>query len=474
MSGKVCGLRIMKNTRLKRGLRLALVLVFISTYSSQAQVRIDTSRTADWLVKKILVGNGVLVGPVSYKGPKHSIAHFQDPSFNIHLEEGIVLTTGNAFYVKGPNRTPDRGWASGTKGDIDLDRLSAGKTHDAAILEFDFVTSSEFLSFNFTFGSEEYLEYVGSKYNDVFGFFIDGPGLDHVNLAVLPDTNIPITVNNINHKKNKKFYHDNGFQNTSHPFIWDNRKKKPVRNKRYGKSFKESTYNVQFDGFTQILEARCNVVPNEIYHIKLAIADVSDYILDSGVFLEAGSFRSFGEQVVVLDNHFDLLHNRNLQKPWKGPTIRKLNRKLAILSPSMSPMLPKMLTGVERKWFSIQFRFNSFDINPTYNGKLEKLTGLVEDNPRATIKIIGHTDNVGSTAYNDKLSAMRSEAVASYLLDQGVEGSRIQTMYFGETQPIHANNTEYGRTMNRRVEFILEFEPTLNTANYGEPKLVEN
>ena len=254
----------------------------------------------------------LLAGPVSYQGPKHALAHFEDPGFNVHLEEGIVLTTGNAYFVKGPNRVPDRGWASGTAGDPDLDRISAGETHDAAILEFDFVTTSEYLSFNFTFGSEEYLEYVDSKYNDVFGFFIDGPGLDHVNLAVLPKTGEPITVNNINHKKNRKFYHDNGFQNTSHPFLWDNRRKKPVRNKRYGKEAKESPYQVQFDGFTQVLEARCMVVPNEVYHIKLAIADVSDYILDSGVFLEAGSFRSFGDQIVALDDHFSPVMNQQL------------------------------------------------------------------------------------------------------------------------------------------------------------------
>jgi hypothetical protein len=214
----------MINAHLKNGLCLTLMALFFSV-PSQAQIRIDTSHSAETLVKQILIGNGVLVGPVTYRGPKHALAHFSDPGFNIHLEEGIILTSGNAFFVKGPNRVPDRGWATGTAGDPDLDRISAGRTHDAAILEFDFVTSSEFLSFNFTFGSEEYLEYVGSKYNDVFGFFIDGPGLDHVNLAVLPKTGEPVSVNNINHKKNRRFYHDNGFQNTSHPFIWDNRRK---------------------------------------------------------------------------------------------------------------------------------------------------------------------------------------------------------------------------------------------------------
>jgi len=465
----------MTNDKLKKGLCLSFVLVLLSVYSLQAQLRIDTSFTAERLVKQILIGNGILVGPVSYKGPKHAIAHFQDPKFNIHLEEGIVLTTGNAFFVKGPNRVPDRGWASGTKGDSDLDQISAGKTHDAAVLEFDFVTSSEYLSFNFTFGSEEYLEYVGSKYNDVFGFFVDGPGLDHVNLAVLPQTGAPITVNNINHKKNRKFYHDNGFQNTSHPYIWDNRKKKPVRNKRYGKVVKKSAFDVQFDGFTQVLEARCNVVPNEIYHIKLAIADVADYILDSGVFLEAGSFRSFGDQMVAMDNHFQPLQNLDEQPSTDDVMVHTVDSKTMDLITFVElPSTPVVMAGIKREWLNIQFDFNSFDIIPSYTQQLEHLSGLVEDNPRALVKIIGHTDNVGSQAYNSKLSAQRSNAVASYLIGQGVEGFRIQTLFYGETQPIYANSTEYGRTMNRRVEFILEYEPVLNTANYSETDLVEN
>ena len=448
-------------------------MAFTSTITSQAQIQVDTSFSAEGLVKQILVGNGVLVGPVKYQGPKHALAHFKDPAFNVHLEEGILLTSGNAYYVMGPNRVPDRGWASGTPGDPDLERLAAGSTHDAAILEFDFVTSSEYLSFNFSFGSEEYLEYVGSKYNDVFGFFIDGPGLDHVNLAVLPKTGEPITVNNINHKKNRKYYHDNGFQNTSHPFIWDNRKKKPVRNKRYGKTAKNSPYEVQFDGFTQVLEARCMVVPNEVYHIKLAIADVSDYILDSGVFLEAGSFRSFGEKIVAMDNHFEPSSEKGIEDRDPEFNINYLSPRKASVAFTGQSTLPQELSVRERQWFNIQFDFNSFDISPVYINRLEELSGIVGQHPEATLKIIGHTDNVGSRAYNQKLSAQRSMAVANYLMDQGIERSRIETLYFGETKPIYANSTEYGRTLNRRVEFVLEYEPELN-ANYRTPDLVEN
>ncbi len=464
----------MKNANLKRGLHLALYLVLFTGFTSWSQIEIDTSYTAEKLVKQILIGNGVLVGPVSYKGPKHAMGYFNDQMVNVHLEEGIVLTSGNAFFVQGPNRVPDKGWASMTAGDADLNTITTGVTHDAAVLEFDFVTSSEFLSFNYVFGSEEYLEYVGSKYNDVFGFFIDGPGLDHVNLAVLPETNTPITVNNINHKKNKKFYFDNGFQNTSHPFIWDNRKKKPIRNKRYGKTAKKPPYEVQYDGFTRVLEARCKVVPNEVYHIKLAIADVADYILDSGVFLEGGSFRSFGEEVVVMKNPFETPQKDILQVPKKRIPRVFLKPKRIRLAETQLPQPPAELPMTNQELFNIEFEFDSYDIPNNYTNRLQQLFGLVADHPHAAVKIVGHTDNVGSEDYNFKLSAMRSKAVAGYLVGKGIESSRIKTVSYGETQPIHANSTEMGRTRNRRVEFIVEWQPELNTANYTRNRIVDN
>ena len=148
-----------------------------------SQIKVDTSQSTNYLVENILLGNGVLVGNVKYNGPSHGIGLFDDTGYNVHLEKGLILTTGSAFFSSGPNRVPDKGWVSGSSGDEDLDQITQGGTYDAAVLEFDFVTSSEFLSFNYVFASEEYPEYVGSKYNDVFAFFVDGPGLDHVNLS---------------------------------------------------------------------------------------------------------------------------------------------------------------------------------------------------------------------------------------------------------------------------------------------------
>ena len=178
-----------------------------------SQIQIDTSKSVNYLVNNILLGQGVLVGEVKYQGTSFSIASFSDSSKTLGIENGIILSSGNVFYSKGPNRSTYKGWASAALGDSDLDRLTAGITFDAAVLEFEFVTASENLSFNYVFGSEEYQEYVGSQYNDVFAFIIDGPGLNHVNLARLPDSDIPITINNVNHKLNNHYYVDNDYKN---------------------------------------------------------------------------------------------------------------------------------------------------------------------------------------------------------------------------------------------------------------------
>ena len=103
----------------------------------------------------------------------------------------------------------------------------------------------------------------------------------------------------MNHESGKSYYVDNPYYNTTDPFVWDVRKRKVVKNKKYQKEAEMPEYDIQYDGFTVVLTARYHVIPNEIYHIKMAVADVADGILDSGVFLAAGSFQSDGDEVNI-------------------------------------------------------------------------------------------------------------------------------------------------------------------------------
>jgi OOP family OmpA-OmpF porin len=102
----------------------------------------------------------------------------------------------------------------------------------------------------------------------------------------------------------------------------------------------------------------------------------------------------------------------------------------------------------------IHFEFNKAKIRPESFPILDAIVSVLKDNPKITLEIQGHTDNVGSAAYNKNLSQLRSDSVKQYLVQHGTDGSRLTTMGYGLTQPIVPNNSESNRALNRRVQFI--------------------
>ena len=179
-------------------------------------------------------------------------------------DAGAVLSSGLASSLVGDvdgNASTDLE----NSGDTDLSKLVSGATFDACVLEFDFQcvgAAKGAIAFNYVFGSEEYQEYVGTAFNDVFGFY-----LNDYNLATVPETSgSPVSVNTINQDENAEYYVDN----------------------------LPGTYEIEPDGFTTALQAKGSLVPG-INRMKLAIADTSDYILDSWVLIEQGSFECVTE-----------------------------------------------------------------------------------------------------------------------------------------------------------------------------------
>jgi hypothetical protein len=162
-------------------------------------------------------------------------------------------------------------------GDADLQALVVDPTYDASVLEFDFITVSDSAVFNFVFGSEEYNEFVNSTFNDVFAFFISGPGITGLqNIAMLPVfPPVPVSINNLN----------NGYSIPATPASG------PCTNCAYFQDNTLGTYTTEYDGLTSILMAvAANLQPGETYHLKIAIADVGDHAYDSGVIIQTGSF----------------------------------------------------------------------------------------------------------------------------------------------------------------------------------------
>ena len=103
----------------------------------------------------------------------------------------------------------------------------------------------------------------------------------------------------------------------------------------------------------------------------------------------------------------------------------------------------------------ITFPFNSAELQPQFYAVLNDVAHTLNDYPQTTIGVIGHTDSVGSDAYNQGLSEQRAQSVAAYLVRQSVIAERIYISGMGENQPIADNSTEAGRAANRRVEIIL-------------------
>ncbi|MEJ2404790.1 MAG: OmpA family protein [Candidatus Thiodiazotropha sp.] len=103
----------------------------------------------------------------------------------------------------------------------------------------------------------------------------------------------------------------------------------------------------------------------------------------------------------------------------------------------------------------VLFSFGKTDLLPGAMNTIDKLAKFLAEYPKKTVLIEGHTDNIGSEEYNQKLSEQRALAVKNALIQVGVDASRIDTVGLGETSPITDNSTEAGRLKNRRVEIVI-------------------
>ena len=250
------------------GLILCLSPIFLL-----AQLSVTGGQTANDLASNIL-GTGVTISNATLISTSNSTGIFSNGNTtNIGVDEGILLTSGRVGNAVGPNSAPDTSSNNNAAGDADLDALITTTTNDASVLEFDFVPEGTSISFNYVFASEEYEEYYCSNYNDVFAFFVSGPNpgggsFVNENIAIVPSSGDVVSINNVGPGICA------GIDNSG----------------EYNNNFGGAT--IEYDGFLNVFSASINLVPCQEYHIKLAIADAGDRILDSGVFIEAGSFVS--------------------------------------------------------------------------------------------------------------------------------------------------------------------------------------
>jgi hypothetical protein len=248
---------------------MLFVLMGSHAWGQLVTTDLNNNQAPEDLVNKLL-GSGITASNISYTGAMHSAGTFNGGTGIIGFEEGIILSSGNVSNVIGPNTSDAITADNALPGDADLNTLIPGyTTYDGTILEFDFIPQSkDVISFQYVFTSDEYNEYTNTSFNDVFGFFLNG-----VNVALLPGTNIAVSINNVNGgnpfetaASNPQYYLNNDLSDGG------------------------GNINTEMDGITVVFSVDAQVNQGETNHIKLAIADAGDRILDSNVFLKAESF----------------------------------------------------------------------------------------------------------------------------------------------------------------------------------------
>ncbi len=248
-----------------------------------ANISINSNYSPENLVNDILVENGacIQISNVSFSGNNNAIGYFSTGIMGTGLEDGIILATGNVNNAVGPNNSTETETIfPGNSSDDDLEEVAdaPNESNDAAILEFDFIPSKNTVTLDFVFASEEYPEYVNNFVNDVFGIFVSGPGITGPytnaaeNVALLPGTNIPVSIDDVNATTNSAYYNNNA-------------------NGQF----------LEYDAYLDVIQAEVAVVPCETYHIKIAISDIGDSYVDSAVFIGGNSFDA-SDDMLLLDN----------------------------------------------------------------------------------------------------------------------------------------------------------------------------
>ncbi|HBG69245.1 MAG: hypothetical protein A2W93_04105 [Bacteroidetes bacterium GWF2_43_63] len=238
--------------------------VSFTIYALQGQIVVNTTPTAQQLAE-LLAGSNLVVSNASLTGAASAHGSFSNGGSQVGMTSGVLLSTGNVTTAPGPNTVGNTSNELGTAGTTQMTALAGATTYDAITLEFDFNVQSDFIQFNYIFASEEYPEYappVSSSYNDVFAFFISGPGITgEENIALIPNTSTAVAINNINAITNTQYYVDNA-----------------------------GGTDVSFDAFTTMLTARRDgLTPCSTYHLKLVIADAGDRKYNSAVLLQENS-----------------------------------------------------------------------------------------------------------------------------------------------------------------------------------------
>ncbi len=249
-------------------MRMIIAAVTLALSTSVNASLVVTSTNDGTVLANTILGTDITVSDINVIGASTQSGTFVGgKSSGLDIDEGIILTSGSAKDAEGPNTADDTTTNQGGAGDADLDSLIPQNTYDANVLKFAFTTTTGELFFNYSFASEEYNEYANSNFNDVFALFVDG-----VNYAIAPDGQV-VSINNVN---------------CGNPYIGSGPNCDSFNNNDLNDG--GPLFDIEYDGFTDTFLASITGLDAGTHTMKFAIADAGDSILDSAIFIEAGSF----------------------------------------------------------------------------------------------------------------------------------------------------------------------------------------
>ncbi len=363
--------------RILSSVLLTTSLLFAHRPDAGAQINVTTGLTPTQMAQE-LVGTGLTVANATMSCDTLKFGQFSvSPSSAVGFSSGIVLTTGRVktvgaqYGIDGPASNFVSGSSANcnSENDPDLSNLSGVTTNDACILEFDFTPLGDTIQFRYVMGSDEYPEFACTSFNDVFAFFISGPGITgNPNIALIPGTTIPVSINSINDNANPGPSCTNmGAGSPFSQYYIDN----------------AASQILAYDGLTTVLTAKTAVIPCSTYHLKMAIADGSDCSYDSGVFLEAGSLSSNNPVIAITTPD-----GKIIDSPYVAEGCYPLNFGMTLNNPSTKPLVYHFTyTGTATNGIDYTTLPDSVVINPgsiTTNFKIQP----VKDNNKEGVETI--------------------------------------------------------------------------------------
>lgn len=273
----------------------ALFLLATSIGFSQPIAVSTSSHSVPQLVNDVLINSTcVSATNITWRtgsnfGSANGIGYFTNTNPAFPMQGGVVLSTGNALNAAGPNAAMLNDGSAAWLGDEDLEATLAAagismQSVNATVLEFDFTPISAHFNFDFVFASEEYGNFQ-CQFSDAFAFLLTNMATgETVNLAVVPTTNVPISVVTI-----RDYLYNSSCPSANAQYFGT-----------YNGGSAAAASATNFNGQTVLMNASSQLVPNTPYHIKLVIADRSDLESDSAIFISSNSF-NIGQDVLGLD-----------------------------------------------------------------------------------------------------------------------------------------------------------------------------